>query len=136
MYVCVCLCPSWQKDYQAKGMCMWGTREASQRSGVFIHLYVLYLIVFCYKEMEDVADWLLTLGVWRTWVGASYKADDNIIKWRESDKIVAVSFWMSDVPANRLGDCVYMNTIPGIAPHLGMDACDNSMYFLCKVDIA
>ncbi len=36
MYVCVCLYPSWQKDYRAKGLCMRGTREVSQRSGVFV----------------------------------------------------------------------------------------------------
>ena len=34
--LCVCLCPSWQKDYRAKALCMRGTREVSQRSGVFI----------------------------------------------------------------------------------------------------
>ncbi len=36
MYVCVCLCPSCQKDYRAKGLCMRGTREVHECSGVFI----------------------------------------------------------------------------------------------------
>ncbi len=36
--VCVCLCPSCRKDYRAKGLCMRGTREVSQCSGVFISL--------------------------------------------------------------------------------------------------
>ncbi len=38
MYLYVCLCPSWQKDYRAKGLSMRGTREVSQRSGIFIQL--------------------------------------------------------------------------------------------------
>ncbi len=36
-YVCVCLCPSWQKDYRAKGLCLRGTCEVSQHSGVFVY---------------------------------------------------------------------------------------------------
>ncbi len=40
MYVCmcVCLCPSWQMDYWAKGLCMRGTREVlvCECSGVFM----------------------------------------------------------------------------------------------------
>ena len=47
MCVCVCLCPSCQKDYQPKQLCMRGTREVSQRSGVFI----------------VVKDWRITLTV-------------------------------------------------------------------------
>ncbi len=38
------LCPSCQKDYRAKGLCLRGTREVSQRSGVFI----LWLILWNY----------------------------------------------------------------------------------------
>ena len=32
----MCLCPSWQKDYRAKGLCLKGMRQVSQRSGIFI----------------------------------------------------------------------------------------------------
>ena len=37
--VCVCLCPSCHRGYQAKGLYIRGTWEVSQRSGVFIIIY-------------------------------------------------------------------------------------------------
>ncbi len=55
-------CPSGQKDYRAKRLCLWGTREVSQRSGVFILFRSIYLQLYIYIPITASEDTLESLG--------------------------------------------------------------------------
>ena len=44
MYLYLCVDPLWPKDFQAKGLCMIGTREVHESYSIFILTkYILYI---------------------------------------------------------------------------------------------
>ena len=45
--VCVCVNPSWQKDFRAKGLYMRGMREVCERSGIFMLIVWLVFDLKC-----------------------------------------------------------------------------------------
>ncbi len=61
--------------------------------------------------MNEVEDFMNTVGTSKVWVGARDNMDDDHITWTEKEVVFSLELWLPDQPIHTNGDCVVLVTV-------------------------